>query len=130
MVRHVGVSENTPLLAGDEGPSECSTSHTALSSHSYVEDDLVVYVNGVFKDSEEESTREPGADTRRAQQFVGLPEVRRQFKYILPAMGIGVRLRLVHVLTRYLTRTSYSSLLPTRPSWHQAPGRSGATFKR
>lgn len=85
-------SETTPLLPEgreDAGPSS-EPSNGSLTPRAEVDASVNGRTNGVAKPSDEEATQDE-VDAARASQFEGLPAVRKQLVYILPAVSIGVR---------------------------------------
>ena len=82
-------SEASPLL---KRPSDAevprSQTSDEISRESIGKDDQrKTYPNGAGKDQGDAESQDDG---ERAQQFEGMPDVKRKLKYILPAVGIGI----------------------------------------
>ena len=87
-------TETSPLLskptanyleAGDapNGPLPTSTEDHDPTTNGHA--------NGSTKDNQEgDPERQDGVDNDRVHQYEGMPEVRQQLKYIVPAIAVGV----------------------------------------
>ena len=93
---HTKPTETSPLLpkpatdyleAGDapNGPLPNGSEHHEASANGKA--------NGSIKDdNHDDEERQQGVDSERVNQYEGMPEVKKQLKYILPAIAIGVSL--------------------------------------
>ena len=82
-------SEASPLL---KRPSDADAPRSHPSDEVVREsigndDQSKTHINGVAKDPDDGESQNDG---ERAQQFEGMPDVKRRLKYILPAVGIGI----------------------------------------
>ena len=81
-----GPTETSPLLAGVSSPGEHIQSGEATIGPLAGENNG----NGNFKPRDDEANRTENIDGARESQFEGMPEVKKQLKFIVPAVGIGV----------------------------------------
>ena len=80
-------TETSPLLA----QSTITLPDPGLTPNSIPPSEIEVtgHRNGESKPAEDEESHSISKD--RAQQYQGLPEVKAKLRYIVPAVGIGVR---------------------------------------
>ena len=79
-------SEISPLLGDRENVETNGTINSVLASGRLTTDSA---------DTSGDLERQESVDQSRAAQLEGLPEIQKNFKYILPAISIGVRLAVV-----------------------------------
>ena len=102
-------SEDSPLLPKTSQPNLGDVSKEP-SSGTFIGDENGIDRVKTADDEEHQSNGEGGA-----ARYEGMPEVKAKLKYILPAIGIGVRL--ISCIRQYgLTEGRSSLLLQTRPS--------------
>ena len=113
-------TETSPLLAKptatlpDPGltPNSIPPSEIGVTAHR----------NRDSKPAEDEESQSNGKD--RAHQYEGMPDVRARLRYIVPAVGIGVKpSSSLGCIDRLLTFFRYSFRLQTRPSSCHATGK-------
>ena len=128
MARNQEVSESEPLLANDDTTTRYLNPGDAVDGRNSIGNEHIEEASDVLKDPEEGPHRDE-VDGSRAQQYEGMPEARKQLKYILPAMGIGVSLASAHPDTMYRLTALKSSFfrLRTKPSLPRATARSEVT---
>ena len=82
-------SEASPLLKrpGDADASRSQSSDEVVRESMGKDDQSKTHPNGV---GTEQFDGESQNDGERAQQFEGMPDVKKRLKYILPAVGIGI----------------------------------------
>lgn len=113
------LDETSPLLAK---PVKNSVDRDSISYHDSEDriNDSALPVGPSKRRIDEESQEE---EAGRASQYEGLPEVKKQLKFIVPAVAVGVRQRSIPKLYNageLTTASSCSLLLQIRPLW-QAP---------
>lgn len=104
------LNETSPLLAKPVKNSVDSDSISYHDSEDRINDNALP--DGPSKRGIDEESQEEEAG--RASQYEGLPEVKKQLKFILPSVAIGVRQRSLPKLYNAgeLTNASSCSLLP------------------
>ena len=93
------ISEREPLLAKSTSiPQNVESGASGTGPlPSGLEDE--VHSNGAIKATQQgDDPERPRADDAREAQFKGMPEVKKQMKYILPALSIGVSQLLAYAL--------------------------------
>ena len=92
-------TETSPLLAQSTTtlPDPALTPNSIPPSENEDEIEATAHRGGESKISEDEESHSISED--RAQQYQGLPEVRAKLRYIVPAIGIGVRPSPIRLLT-------------------------------
>ena len=96
-MEHQEATETSPLLAQSTTtlPDPALTPNSIPPSESEIE--ATAHRGGESKTAEDEESHSISND--RAQQYQGLPEVRAKLRYIVPAIGIGVRPSPIALLT-------------------------------
>ena len=86
-MEHQKATETSPLLARPTAtlPDPGLTPNSIPPS----EIETIGQQNGDSKPAEDEESQSNGKD--RAQQYEGIPDVKAKLRYIVPAIGIGVR---------------------------------------
>ncbi|MCJ1288863.1 hypothetical protein MMC34_000394 [Xylographa carneopallida] len=78
-------TESSPLLSGD------STAYLGSGDGSQVIQSDSGSINGNSKKfSQGTDEEQQGADLQRSAQYEGMPEVKKQLRYILPAIAVGI----------------------------------------
>ena len=114
-------TESSPLL-----PESSTVARVRQTSPNGILPDSNSHVKAVPEEDNEERI---DAQSERAPHYEGLPEVRKQLKYIVPAIAIGVSPcdKQNFFREEMLTSTRYFFLLATRQSLCRATAELGAS---